>query len=457
MVSTKLGCFSWIGKGLVSVALGFGLLHAGNVYAQKPVISVIIPSSKAAGSPAFTLTVTGTGFTASSIVQWNGSSRATTVVSLGTTLDAQILASDVAVAGEANVTVVNPGPVASDPVVFKITAFAPTITSISPSTVVSGGPAFTLTVTGTNFSATSVVYWNGTSRPTTFVNTTTLTAAIPGSDIYLPGSATITVVDPASGGVASNPVTLTITSNTLYFPQVVVGGGYSTVFTVFSTAGGTILCTLTLKDQAGNDFPANITTAAIGPPSAAPVDREELSIGPYPFYLYGAGMKVVTVTPANPTDPAKVGWANIVYQSGIVYAVATYKYRPSGALTTSVGILSSQLAGYATIPVDNDDSQGRYTGFAIANPSSGSINVRLITLDQNGLLVDNVAPAGLNPLGPNQQISAFLHQYVPRSTFKGTMILSVQGGQQAVMTALVLEQGIYSAIPVVPDKSTSVP
>ena len=46
----------------------------------------------------------------------------------------------------------------------------PTLSSILPNTAAAGSGAFTLTATGTNFVASSVVRWNGSSRTTTFVS-----------------------------------------------------------------------------------------------------------------------------------------------------------------------------------------------------------------------------------------------------------------------------------------------
>jgi hypothetical protein len=43
-----------------------------------PTISVITPSTKQAGSGAFTLTVTGTSYYSGSKVRWNGADRITT-------------------------------------------------------------------------------------------------------------------------------------------------------------------------------------------------------------------------------------------------------------------------------------------------------------------------------------------------------------------------------------------
>src|SRR5580658_8846030 len=54
----------------------------------------------------------------------------------------------------------------------------PSVISISPNSAAAGGAAFTLTVNGTNFSASSTVNFGG-AVATTFVNSTQLTAAIP--------------------------------------------------------------------------------------------------------------------------------------------------------------------------------------------------------------------------------------------------------------------------------------
>ena len=85
---------------------------------------------------------------------------------------------------------------------------APTLTSLSPSTIAADGPAFTLTVNGSNFVSGSVVRWNGANRTTTFVSATQLTAAISADDIAVAGTASVTVVNP--GRAVSNAVTFTI-------------------------------------------------------------------------------------------------------------------------------------------------------------------------------------------------------------------------------------------------------
>src|SRR5262249_32881698 len=82
------------------------------------------------------------------------------------------------------------------------------------------GPAFTLTVNGSGFVSGSAVRWNGSSRPTTFVNSSQLTAMIPASDIATVGSAQVTVNSPAPGGGVSTPFAFNVTQANNPVPSV---------------------------------------------------------------------------------------------------------------------------------------------------------------------------------------------------------------------------------------------
>jgi hypothetical protein len=177
----------------------------------KPAITSLSPSSANAGGAGFTLTVNGTGFIDSSVVDWAGSPRATTFVS-ATQITATINAADIAKAGTFKVTVTSPAPgggtsAASN---FVVDNPAPTLTSISPSSAKHGGAAFTLTATGTNYVSTSVIEWNGTKLTTKYVSGTTLTTTVPVADIATAGTASVTVFNPTPGGGTSAAKTFTI-------------------------------------------------------------------------------------------------------------------------------------------------------------------------------------------------------------------------------------------------------
>jgi len=176
-----------------------------------PAVTSLSPSNVTAGYAGFTLTVNGTGFVSTSVVRWNGNDRTTNFVN-ATLLAATITSTDIATPAFAQVTVFNPPPGggASSSVTCYVNGKAPTITSLSPASATAGGPAFTLTVNGTDF-VYSVVLWNGSNRVTTLVNSTQLTAQITAADIAAVGSVVVTVLNAAPGGGDSvNSATFTI-------------------------------------------------------------------------------------------------------------------------------------------------------------------------------------------------------------------------------------------------------
>ena len=84
------------------------------------------------------------------------------------------------------------------------------ITTISPASATAGSGAFTLTVNGVGFTATSTVQWNGSGRTTAFVSAVQLTAAINAADVVSAGTATVTVMSPQPGGGTFQGVSFTI-------------------------------------------------------------------------------------------------------------------------------------------------------------------------------------------------------------------------------------------------------
>jgi len=83
--------------------------------------------------------------------------------------------------------------------------------NLSPASTVTGSAGFSLTVTGSNFSATCVVLWNGGQRPTQIVSSAQAIATIAPSDVAAAGTASVNVIDTGTG-LKSNTVTFVITS-----------------------------------------------------------------------------------------------------------------------------------------------------------------------------------------------------------------------------------------------------
>jgi hypothetical protein len=205
-----------------------------------PVITGLFPSSITAGSQTFTIFISGTGFISNpqSQVFWNGSMRTSVFNNTTQQLAVTIMASDVATAGVGAVTVSNPEPggpsLASSFVINPVQNGTPFIASLSPTSVSPGSGDFVLTVNGSGFVAPvvvngvtqiagSTVAWNGGPLTTTFVNSTQVTASVPGSNIASPGFASISVYNTTPGDTQlySPSVDFNYTTSGSAFPKVV--------------------------------------------------------------------------------------------------------------------------------------------------------------------------------------------------------------------------------------------
>lgn len=209
---------------LISAIIGLGAYGCGSTTASgnnpnttinpTPAINTISPGSSFADS-AVTITVTGTNFVAGSMVNFGGAAPATTFVN-STQLTAAIPAAAMTSPGRVAVTVTTPPPGGGTSNAVNFTIFTsstgPSVYSLSPWGVAAGGPAFTLALSGSNFVVDSVVRWNGSDRPTTFVNSNELTAQIPASDIAATGTASITVFNPEPGSGNSDTSAFTIST-----------------------------------------------------------------------------------------------------------------------------------------------------------------------------------------------------------------------------------------------------
>ena len=76
----------------------------------------------------------------------------------------------------------------------------PAITVLAPDSSTHGDAAFVLTVTGSNFSTTAVINFNGVAQTTNQVSATQLTATIAAADIANAGTVPVTVTNPAVAG-----------------------------------------------------------------------------------------------------------------------------------------------------------------------------------------------------------------------------------------------------------------
>jgi 6-phosphogluconolactonase (cycloisomerase 2 family) len=360
--------------GIVSLVLlagcGGGTSQAPPV---TPTISTISPNTAVAGDGAFTLTINGTNFVAASTVNFGGSTPVTTFVN-STQLTAAIPAASIASTGTPAVTVTNPAPNGgtSNARNFTITSAVsavPTINSIYPSCT-PAGELFVdavnnqLTVGGQNFVASSVVRWNGSDQPTTLDPNSgggILTAQISASDIAAAGTATVTVLNPGTGGGSSNSLTFTITTGAVD-PQAIAVDPAGKFAYVASEGcnGGT---------------GGNVSMYTINPTTGALT-----SIGP-PVFTNDVGTDSVTIDPLG-----KFAYVANEGQYATDGSVSAYSIDPTtGALTSTSGGISGnspEFCCFTAVAVHPSDK------FAyVANGDSFPRSVSMYTINgANGAL-----------------------------------------------------------------------
>jgi len=204
-----------------------------------PTVTGLSPGSVPAGSGAFPLSVSGSGFGAGAVVRLDGQDRPTSVNG-STELVASIAAADVAVAGVRTIAVFDPTAGLSNGVGLTVTGVnpVPAISLLSPASIAAGSSGLTLTVDGSGFVPGSVVRLNASDRPTTFVGSTRLTAEIPAADLAAAASWAITVASPGPGGGTSNAGTLVVFSGGPGTPPPAGGGTGSPGGTGGGSGGG---------------------------------------------------------------------------------------------------------------------------------------------------------------------------------------------------------------------------
>lgn len=120
----------------------------------------------------------------------------------------------------------------SGPEVFSLL-----LAALSPSSAITGSPALILSVTGSDFVDGAVVRWDGSDRPTAFINSSRVDAEIGAEDLVLGKTVQVTVRDP--GGGISSALEFTINnplpSLTSISPVVATGGGAGFALTLLGS------------------------------------------------------------------------------------------------------------------------------------------------------------------------------------------------------------------------------
>ena len=167
---------------------------------------------------------------------------------------------------------------------------------------------------------------------------------------------------------------------------------------------------------------------------------------------------MITAAPINASDPVAVGWAKVESVGGSPGGVATFQFAENGILKTIVGVLASDQVNAATIPVDDDASQGQLTGYAFANPGAQNLNIRIVLVNSQGVPIRTIRPQGLNPLIPGGHYARFLFEDLSDQNlkFNGSIVAIADGTDKFSIVALVQNQGLLTAIPVTPGKASAI-
>ena len=223
-------------------------------------------------------------------------------------------------------------------------------------------------------------------------------------------------------------------ANNLYFPQVAIGGGYTTSFVIINTGTAPVSARINFYDQTG------VNLAAYGRAINVPVG------GSTRFTLPDQGALTSF-------------WGELPAGTATVQGVATFQGRSdTGALVTAAGVLGVGGGNSFLVPVDVTPTSS--TGVAIANVNASSaVTVNLRLLGENGSQVASANDVRLSPLKPHAQIADFVTSFFPQlagTTFAGALVIEAAAApaNSLAATALTLKEGLLSAIPVLPVRAS---
>ena len=256
-----------VGSNTISASYGGSTLFAASdgttvLDVDKPVLTVTANNAARAygtANPAFSYTITGFVDGDTSAVVSGTAPLATTAVASSAVGTYPITFSS------EGLTATNYSffYVSGDLAVYSASTPLPMTLLLSSNRATAGGAAFTLTVTGANFTSASRVLWNGAVRATTYVNGTQLTASISAADIAKAATNLVTVANAAPNAGTSSALPFVVESSA---PVATISGGSISV-----AAGGSGNFTLTLTgagfvtDSVADWKGTSVTTRYVSP------------------------------------------------------------------------------------------------------------------------------------------------------------------------------------------------
>jgi subtilase family serine protease len=339
-------------------ATGLGSVNATNLVnnwlSSVPFqLNAISPDSVAVGAGATSISVGGSGFSSQSQVQFaaNGThtALATTFISQSQ-LSASIPASLLQTAGTAQVSVSDPTRQSpSSAVTFTVTLAPPVISALAPASAVAGGAAFTLTVTGSNFTSGAVLNFDGMAQATTFVSATSLTAAIPAASIAAAGTNSITIMNPSPLGGTSSALSFTVDNplpvlNSISPTNIAMGSTEFTLTVNGSNFNSSSIVNFNGQPVATAFVSAKMLTAAIPAANVATAGIDPVTVSnPAPAGGTSAATSFSVLTPDFVLNVNGSGSASVVAGQTAVYKNAI-SFTPQNDFSSSVALSCTSTA-----------------------------------------------------------------------------------------------------------------
>lgn len=448
-----------------------------------PAITSVSPTTEPTGTASPNITVTGTGFVPTTVINVNGATRTTTFTS-STQISVTLSTADVSTAGSLSLAAVNSKPGGGTSTTATVAIVAPnpvpTVSTLDPATELVGTESANVVVAGTGFVSSTVINVSGSSRPTSFTNSTQVSVTLTSADLSATGSLSLTAVNPAPGGGMSvaiilpvnnppigpiqlnpstvavgstSPTTITVTGNTFVANSAVkVNGNARSTTYVNST---TLKFVATVADEADSGILAVAVTNP--PPGGGTSPAANLTIGS------GTPTPVITsispnsITPGSPdTTIAVLGTGftsgSVVQWNGANLNTSVANGNGTISLQATVPAADLTSVGTATVKVDTPSAIPSLSNALTVNitnpaptltsisPSAGPINTAVIlTLTGTGFTPNSMVAYNGTTVPVAYVSSTSLTATLPASRLPGSGSVTVTtpapgGGSSASLT-----------------------
>lgn len=176
-----------------------------------PTISSITPTKITAGSGSAALTVNGTNFSSTTVIQAGGVAQPTAYVS-STQVTATLSAAQVASGSQLAIVAVNgsKSSASGTPVNLEVDNPAPAITATTPMAVYVGATTPQIAVVGTGFVPTTIINVNNVAHSTAYISATQVNVTLADADVAAGGTLSLTAVNGTPGGGTSVAATVSV-------------------------------------------------------------------------------------------------------------------------------------------------------------------------------------------------------------------------------------------------------